>query len=222
MHAAHCRLTPAAAVVVSTPSWPLWCLQLLAVQLAPRATIGPIRVRGGTFSLRRGAGTPPRRESRFRPCGDLNADSLDAVLFVPKRHRSARSPTAALPANGTAGRSGWGLGLPLRRHARVLSSSLKTCRRDLYRDVSRGPEPVARTFCSCRRPGKSEGLGARSERGPVMSASRGGRRARFLLADGVGVGVDDSAAVIGAVGGRGAYLVSAGGGEKIAASAGDD
>ena len=51
--------TPGAAARVSTPSWPLWCLQLPNVQLARRATIGPIRLRRGACALVASWGTRP-------------------------------------------------------------------------------------------------------------------------------------------------------------------
>jgi len=38
-------LTPGAAAQLSTRSWLLWCLQLLGLQLPPRGSVGPDRLR---------------------------------------------------------------------------------------------------------------------------------------------------------------------------------
>ncbi len=93
---AHCRLTPEAAVLVSTPARPPWCLQLPDLQLAARATIGPIRLRRGACALVATSRADGERASRP---GLLSRRASDAPYLAPVR-RSTQTEPQTLRARG--------------------------------------------------------------------------------------------------------------------------
>ena len=93
---AHCRSTPEAAVLVSTPARPPWCLQLPDLQLAARATIGPIRLRRGACALVATSRADGERASRP---GLLSRRASDAPYLAPVR-RSTQTEPQTLRARG--------------------------------------------------------------------------------------------------------------------------
>ena len=73
--------TPGAAMLVSAPSRPLWCLQLPGLQLVPRATIGPARLRCAACALvaNLGTGSLVARPPWFRDSAGTAPDGCWAI-----------------------------------------------------------------------------------------------------------------------------------------------